>query len=318
MLNVKDRVDRGEARPGWEFGIDRRHVAAYVGIALIAGFAFGFVAAKYLGAGQIAIKEAQLREQAQAMERKAAAPDAAAALAPGEFRKVTNIIHADTIEVEGVGPVRILGVETPDGRAPQELYAALGQSAVDFTKKALLNQDVRLEFDPATSAAGNKDESGNMLAYVYTRDGALFNAELIKQGMAFARVTQEFKMEDEFRGFEREAMEAMRGVWGSGGSSALASTANGAAHGLAHPEGDPKSKKLTPLLPSDLDARSGITPALAPNEPMVWVSPADHMYHKEGCSYLDKKKHAISLSEAKAGGYVACGRCFASTVLKAQ
>jgi hypothetical protein len=41
------------------------------------------------------------------------------------------------------------------------------------------------------------------------------------------------------------------------------------------------------------------------------------MYHKSGCEYLGKKKQALPLSQARSGGYLACGRCYPSTTLKA-
>src|SRR5215471_551863 len=34
--------------PRWELGIDRSRVAAFIGVALIAGFGFGYLAARYL------------------------------------------------------------------------------------------------------------------------------------------------------------------------------------------------------------------------------------------------------------------------------
>jgi micrococcal nuclease len=318
MMELRKRALLANGEQKWDLGTDRRHVAAYVGLALIAGFTLGFLAARYVVTDRATKKPSSGAEVAGSVGAAAKQPEATELPSPNEYRKVTNVAHADTIEVEGVGLVRMLGIETPDRKSPEESYGDQAKAALEFTKESLLGKDVRLEFDSSV-ATGNKNEAGELLAYVYTQDGTLFNAEMIKQGRAFA-VADPFKMADDFRGYERGAMEAGRGVWGAdGGRSASSDTGLGSvreppSHGL-----EPKSKKLAPLLPSDIDPG---TPPLAgsagsPAEVMVYVSSADHMYHKAGCEYLAKKNHAISLSEAKAGGYVACGRCFASTVMKA-
>ncbi|HUK88944.1 MAG TPA: thermonuclease family protein, partial [Blastocatellia bacterium] len=322
ILELKARTTFGGPEPRWDIGTDRNHVAAYVGMALIAGFALGFVAAKYIFAERVPKKPADRQENAL-LHGASGQPDGTGALATNGFHKVTDVILADTLQVEGVGPVRMLGIDTPDRKTPEESYGAQGKIAVEYVKQALLGKEVRLEFDPGIAPPGREDASGgDLLAYVYTRDGALFNAEMVKQGMAFARVTVPFKMLDDFRGFEREAMESMRGVWGPVGGE-MASSSPESARTTPGRTPDPKSKKLSPLLPSELDPKSPslpgtITPGtISPGEVTVYVSSADHMYHKSGCEYLDKKRQAMSLSEAKAAGYVACGRCFASTVMKA-
>ena len=48
MLELNQRhLETEELSPRWSIGIDRRHVAAYVAIALIAGSAGGFLAGAY-------------------------------------------------------------------------------------------------------------------------------------------------------------------------------------------------------------------------------------------------------------------------------
>jgi hypothetical protein len=154
----------------------------------------------------------------------------------------------------------------------------------------------------------------------FTRDGTLVNGEMVKQGYAFVLGTEQFRLANDFRGLEREAMQAMRGVWGSSSSSSsttLAATPSTTA--TSSPLGDDKQRKLSPLAPSAFGAN---IPALSgspttPTEPTVWVSPGDKMYHKSGCEFLDKKKRTVPLSQAKTEGFTACSRCYASTVLKA-
>lgn len=307
MLELNQRhLETEELSPRWSIGIDRRHVAAYVAIALIAGSAGGFLAGAYF-----ARKEAPppaLIENVRASGRPAQ-PETPAV----EFHRVTRIVRGDTLEVEGVGTVRLIGIETPDGKSPREIYGVHGQRALSFTEKAVLGQEVRLEYD-TTPGSKSKDEQGQTLAYVYSRDGKLLNSEMVKQGLALVRSSEQFQMANDFRGYEREAMQSMRGVWGSS-SSTLATASPGIT---APPVEDKSAKKLAPLSPSALGANIPALSTSTPGEPGVWVSPSDRMYHKSACDFLDKKKkHSIGLSQAKSEGYTACSHCYASTVLKA-
>ncbi|HSB08172.1 MAG TPA: thermonuclease family protein [Blastocatellia bacterium] len=311
MLQLKQLEDETEElSPRWNIGVDRRHVVAYVAIALIAGSAAGFLAGVYFTRKET--PPPALINDARTPERPSPADT------PGnEYRRVTRLLRGDTVEVEGVGPVRMIGIETPDGKSPREIYSVHGQRALSFVEKTLLGQEVRLEFDN-TAGDRAKDDSGQTLAYVYTRDGTLINAEMVKQGLAFVR-SGEHRLASDFRGYERDAMQTMRGVWGSSSSSASTVATAPPAAGAAAASLDDKAKRLAPLPPSALGAN---IPALSSSpvtstEQSVWVSTGDKMYHKSSCDFLDKKKHSVPLSQAKSEGYTACSRCYASTVIKA-
>jgi micrococcal nuclease len=315
MLQFKQReYETEDLPPRWNLGVDRRLVGVYVGVALIAGFCLGLLTYRYLSRKEPAASPI-------ANGTRTPVPQAAADTPTGEFRRVTRLLRADTIEVEGVGPVRLIGIETPDGKLPQEIYGVPGQQALSFAEKSLLGKEVRLEYD----SAGDRDSSGQLIAYVYTSDGVLINAEILKQGLGMLRGGEQFRLASDFRGYEREAMQAMRGVWGSSSSSSSTSPSTVSSSSSPPPStasaisSEEKAKKLSPLSPSALGPN---VPALSGSgggqlEQSVWVSAADKMYHKSGCEYLDKKKHSIPISQAKSQGYTACSRCFASTVLKA-
>jgi micrococcal nuclease len=301
----------------WAIGIDRRRVAVYVTLALAAGFALGYLTARQVGRSALS-PETYLSDK----EGDAQAPPSADAKQDG-FHKVSRIARADTIEVEGVGLVRLLGVETPDGKAPAEIYGLHGRNALAFTERSLLGQQVRLESD-SMSPAG-KDEAGQTLAYVYTPDGTLFNGEMIKQGHAFAQVKQPFLLIDQFRLLERDAMQAMRGVWGLAGqppaaqvpATTVAGTTGSGGGGAGAQEARPK--RLAPLAPEEIGPNlPTASAAAAPGEPAFFVSSEDKMYHKRDCQYLGKNRRSMSLAQAKADGYSACSHCFASTVLRAK
>jgi len=303
--------------PRWEIGIDRSKVAAFIGVALIGGFGFGYMAARYLaGARALTEKAGTSQAQGPSVDSRESAAMTAPAIGPAEFHRVTRIVRPDTIEAEGAGGIRLIGVNPP---AASSGDTTAFNKAMKFATETLLGKDVRIELEPSLAASGNKDETGNTLAYVYGKDGSLFNDEIIRQGNAFAKLDQPSKLQEQFRAAEREAIEKTRGVWASAARGYKADQSSVAASSGDKPNRRPNQPRLGDPIPTSipattLDARTGEAGA---TEPVIYVSSSDKMYHKPGCSYLAKKSHPMLLSEAKVAGYVACGRCFASTVLKA-
>ncbi|MEW6128207.1 MAG: thermonuclease family protein [Acidobacteriota bacterium] len=317
MLSFKSQeIPQNELAPRWKIGIDKQQVAVFVGLALIAGFILGFASAKFI----------QRAEEAKAAEQKRM--EEALGTRKNEVKsgsgvyQVTNILHADTLEIEQLGTVRLIGIETPDNN-PNSTYQETARDARSFTEKNLLNQEVRIEFDPVYAANGNKDAAGQTAAYVYTKDGLLINAELLKQGLAFVKTSEKFKLAEEFNSYEREALMAMRGVWGSSTTASMPPTPTDPTTPPTDPNAPGKRPKLTPMDPSAVGPNitpGGIvtqptTPSVNPGEPVVMVS-GDRMYHKAGCEYLGKKGKPMGLSQAKSSGYAPCSRCFPSTGIK--
>ncbi|HXG67273.1 MAG TPA: thermonuclease family protein [Blastocatellia bacterium] len=319
MLPLRKPATEAEDWPNrWDIGVDRKRVAAYVGLALFAGFIFGFLTAR-----QLLSDPADETTRLALSHKERDVPATEPVVKADDFRRVTRIIRADTVEVEGAGVVRMLGVEVPDDK-PQ--YAAHVKNALAFTEALLAGQDVRLEFEEASA----KDELGQTFAYIYTRDGKLVNGELVRQGHAFVNGGVLFRMADEFRALEREALQAMRGLWGpdNPSDSSLAAAPTPAGQTSTSAGQGNKPGRLTPMLPSEigpnLPALSGSGSSSSPTtgasagEPAVLVSSADRLYHKSGCEYLSKKRRALPLSQARSEGYTACSRCYPSTSMRAQ
>jgi len=128
---------------------------------------------------------------------------------PQALPVVTRVIDGDTIVVEGVGTVRLIGVDTPETVDPRRPVGYFGKEASDFAKQLATGKRVRLEFDQDRT-----DRYGRTLAYVYLQpENLLLNAEIIRQGYGFAYTRFPFRMMEQFRAFEREAREAGRGLW---------------------------------------------------------------------------------------------------------
>ena len=78
-----------------------------------------------------------------------------------------------TIDVEGVGRVRLVGINTPERDEPGY------QNATDFVKSKVLGKTVCLDIDDMK----NQDKYGRILAVIYIDDVNL-NKELLKRGYA--------------------------------------------------------------------------------------------------------------------------------------
>jgi len=84
-----------------------------------------------------------------------------------------HVVDGDTIDVEGVGRVRLVGVNTPERDEPGY------QNATDYVKSMVLGKTVSLDIDDEK----NYDKYGRILAVVYI-DGVNLNKELLKRGYA--------------------------------------------------------------------------------------------------------------------------------------
>jgi len=144
-------------------------------------------------------------------------------LAFSETFVCTRVVDGDTIVVEKIGKVRLIGVDTPETKHPRKPVEYFGKEASNFTKKMVEGKRVRIEYDWQ-----KKDKYRRTLAYVYimtndVRDMPEFknrasielmlNAELIKQGYGHAYTKYPFKYLEQFRKYEKEARENKRGLW---------------------------------------------------------------------------------------------------------
>jgi micrococcal nuclease len=185
---------------------------------------------------------------------------------------VTRVVDGDTVVVERVGTVRLIGVDTPETVDPRRPVQRFGKEASDFTRRLAQGTRVRLEYD-----WDRTDDYNRTLAYVYLPDGTLLNAEIIRQGYGFAYTRFPFKYLEEFRRYEREAREASRGLWA------------------------PEVPLVTSAAP-----RTG-SPASSGNV-LVYVTRTGTQYHRAGCRYLARSQIPIALSEA-VKKYGACDVC---------
>lgn len=128
-----------------------------------------------------------------------------------DFYICTRVIDGDTIVVDIEGKqekVRLIGVDTPETVHPLKPVEYFGKEASAFTKNMVEGKKVRLEYDWQ-----KRDKYGRLLSYIYLEDETFLNAEIIKQGYGFAYTKYPFKYLEDFRQYEKEARENLRGLW---------------------------------------------------------------------------------------------------------
>lgn len=137
---------------------------------------------------------------------------------------VSHVYDGDTLDVDGVGKVRLLGIDALDGHSAEKM---LSQSrsyglttrqvehwageATALAVERLEGRQVVLHFGPE-----RRDDYGRALAYVGTSDGEGeqdFGLLMLQRGLAatYRRATHPRK--DEYLAAERLAQKERRGIW---------------------------------------------------------------------------------------------------------
>lgn len=134
---------------------------------------------------------------------------------------VSDVVDGDTIKVVSRGfetPVRLIGIDTPETRAPGKPVQCFGPAASARTARLLpLGRRVRLVTDPTQDT---RDRYGRLLAYVYTagRSGPTgsVNHSLVATGHAKVYVYGgvRFRFAVPFFKAQHRARRAKKGLWG--------------------------------------------------------------------------------------------------------
>jgi micrococcal nuclease len=121
--------------------------------------------------------------------------------------RVTRVVDGDTVRLDGLGSVRLIGIDTPEVFGGRECF---GREASAFAKRSL-----------APGAAVHyrlgveqRDRYGRALAYVYLPDGRLFNELLAERGYATPlTIPPNDDLADRFVAAARRARERHLGLW---------------------------------------------------------------------------------------------------------
>ena len=148
----------------------------------------------------------------------------------GRVATVTTVYDGDTVDIAGLGTVRLIGVDAMDSRSREKIASQSrhlsmsreevirwGREAEDFARETLQGREVRVEF-----GRDRRGDYGRTLAYLHVEmDGSEvnFNRLLIEKGLATAYRAFDYRMKGEFLRVESRAREEGRGLWKKARSS---------------------------------------------------------------------------------------------------
>jgi micrococcal nuclease len=121
---------------------------------------------------------------------------------------VRAVIDGVTINVAGVGRVRLLGIDVMKTSRRFDLETPLGRQARERLRSLVLNHWVRLEYDAPVRGTVRP-----RAAHVVREDGLFINAVLVREGLARISLRPPVERLDELQDAEREARRFGRGVW---------------------------------------------------------------------------------------------------------
>ncbi|MGH9265493.1 MAG: thermonuclease family protein [Acidimicrobiales bacterium] len=124
---------------------------------------------------------------------------------------VREVVDGDTLEVTGGERVRLIGIDTPETKAPNQPVGCFGEEAARFTASLVPpGTPVRLVGD-----VEQRDRFNRLLAYVYRRaDGLFVNAELLRRGFAqLLTIPPNVAHTDEFAAIAAQARTGGQGLW---------------------------------------------------------------------------------------------------------
>ena len=132
--------------------------------------------------------------------------------------RISDVSDGDTVQVNGLGPVRFKGIDTPETYPQAECF---GPDAKAYTESKLTDQVARIVLDPVDYQSNFKDEtpSQRWLGHIYLADGTYLNGEQVKLGMACVWTSFACSTKVQLLEWEDEAQESSAGLWGECGGS---------------------------------------------------------------------------------------------------
>ncbi len=135
--------------------------------------------------------------------------------------EVVSVADGDTFKIkyqEGVFPVRMIGIDTPESchATDSSRNTAWGKKASKYTKNKLTGKTVYLSFDKE-----KYDRYGRLLAYVYVKNSKgkkiMYNKTLVKKGYARAVCYEpNHKYKKVFNKLQKQAKKGKKGFWKDG------------------------------------------------------------------------------------------------------
>jgi endonuclease YncB( thermonuclease family) len=124
---------------------------------------------------------------------------------------VRAVFDGDTISVQRLGRVRLLGIDAPEIGRGFDTSAPFAREAREKLSALVLGHWVRLETDRQAAA---RDVYNRRLAYVVREDGLVINTEMVREGLARVTAREPLRRLDELKAAEALAQALRRGMWG--------------------------------------------------------------------------------------------------------
>lgn len=135
--------------------------------------------------------------------------------------RVLWVYDGDTLKIENIGKVRLLGIDVPETKAsskdrfyrkrfnlePKKLRQ-IARQAKHYNIRQVKNRRVRLTFDKT-----RKDKYNRLLAYVYLPNGEMLNQLLLENGLATVFRRYNFELKKDFLKTEKNARKKELGLW---------------------------------------------------------------------------------------------------------
>lgn len=125
-----------------------------------------------------------------------------------EWYRVNRVVDGDTVVLEKIGKVRLIGIDTPETVHPNKHAEYFGKEASEFLKKLTVGKVVRIEYE-----GNQRDRYQRVLGYLYLKDETLINAKIVEDGYGFAYTKFPFSKLELFRKLEKTARDQDRGLW---------------------------------------------------------------------------------------------------------
>lgn len=125
-----------------------------------------------------------------------------------------RVIDGDTVEVQVDGDkqtVRLIGIDTPETKAPQKPVECFGLEATAKLKELIERREIYLESDPTQQ---DRDRYDRLLRYIFLPNGTNINLEMIRQGYAYEYTYDvPYKYQTEFENAQFDARNRNLGLW---------------------------------------------------------------------------------------------------------
>jgi endonuclease YncB( thermonuclease family) len=131
----------------------------------------------------------------------------------GGHARVTKVTDGDTLRLGDLGPVRLIGIDTPEVYGGVECF---GREASKFAMR-LLPLGTRVHYRIGVE---ERDRYGRLLAYVWLPDGRMLNRVMVEQGFAQPlTIPPDVQFAHVFRAGARAARRAGLGLWRACGAA---------------------------------------------------------------------------------------------------